>query len=490
MLDVARAIASDPLEHVELQVALVGCEESGMGGMSAWLAARPDLTPRTTLVLSLDTVGSGTPIVAAAEGAVRTHRYRERDLALSDEGAALAGLPAPQRWRIGAWTDPLVALRAGLPAISLLSIGSRLLPALSPPERPARARELGQRGRLRADRARHAARARPAQRAALTARARTRPRARGCAGTASQRPVAPTEAGALPRPPLPEWRAMSSKQPKNKPSSAAPASSGSRRNAVLAVIVAVIVAAAVIAVIASGGDDDKASSNGGTTTSSLAGTSETKALFEGIEQDGDTIGKANAPVTMYEFIDYQCPFCRQFRLGTYPKVVADNVKSGKLKIISRPLTFIGPESEKAARAAAAAGEQDKEATFTQLFYFNQGEENAGYVTDEFIDKLYDASGVDKAKANAFRKSIDSRDGINAARKEGETYGVVSTPTFVIGPVRRAVREARGRHRRRGRDQGRRRLAGRGQLAPPPAARAARSRVPRSGCPDPRPADPT
>ena len=225
---------------------------------------------------------------------------------------------------------------------------------------------------------------------------------------------------------------MSSKSPKNKPSSAAtPASSGSRRNAVLAAIVAVIVAAAVIAVIVSGGDDD-AASGGSTATSTLAGTNETTALFEGIEQNGDTIGDPDAPVTMYEFIDYQCPFCRQFRLGTYPKVVADNVKTGKLKIISRPLTFIGPESEKAARAAAAAGEQNKEATFTQLFYFNQGEENAGYVTDEFIDKLYDASGVDKAKANAFRKSIDSRDGINAARKEGETYGVVSTPTFVIG----------------------------------------------------------
>ena len=223
---------------------------------------------------------------------------------------------------------------------------------------------------------------------------------------------------------------MSSKQAKNKSSSAAAPASGSRRNAVLAAIVAVIVAAAVVAVIASGGDDKKSSS--GSSTTALAGTSETKALFDGIEQKGDTIGKADAPVTMYEFIDYQCPFCRQFRLSTYPKVVADNVKSGKLKIISRSLTFIGPESEKAARAAAAAAQQNKDGIFTQLFYFNQGQENAGYVTDEFINKLYDAAGVDKTKANAFRKSIDSREGITKARKEAEQYGVVSTPTFVVG----------------------------------------------------------
>lgn len=224
---------------------------------------------------------------------------------------------------------------------------------------------------------------------------------------------------------------MSSKSAKNKPSSPAAPAPGSRRNAVLAAIVAVIVAAAVVAVVVSGGDDEKSSSSG-SSASALAGTSETKALFDGVEQKGETIGKADAPVTMYEFIDYQCPFCRQFRLSTYPKVVADNVKTGKLKIISRPLTFIGPESEKAARAAAAAAQQNKDGVFTQLFYFNQGEENAGYVTDEFINKLYDAAGVDKAKANAFRKSIDSRDGITKASKEAERYGVVSTPTFVMG----------------------------------------------------------
>ena len=223
---------------------------------------------------------------------------------------------------------------------------------------------------------------------------------------------------------------MSSKSAKTKPSSAPAPASGSRRNAILAAIAALIVAAAVVAVIASGGDDKKSSS--GSTAASLAGVSESKALFAGIDQKADMIGKADAPVTMYEFIDYQCPFCREFRRSTYPKVVTDNVKTGKLRIISRPLTFIGPESEKAARAAAAASQQNKDGEFTQLFYANQGQENAGYVTDEFINKLYDAVGVDKTKANAFRKSIDSRDGITKARKEAERYGVVSTPTFVVG----------------------------------------------------------
>jgi protein-disulfide isomerase len=275
-------------------------------------------------------------------------------------------------------------------------------------------------------------RAGPPQRAALNAAPwalRRRPGAEDRRPRPGSSPLAP---GALPRAPLPEWRAMSSKSAKNKPSSASAQGSGSRRNAIIAAVVAAVVAIAVVAVIVAGGGDDDDTASSSNPAVALAGTTETKELFQGVKQNGDTIGEADAPVTMYEFIDYQCPFCRQFRLGAYPQVVTDNVKSGKLKIVSRPLTFIGPESEKAARAAAAAGEQNKEADFTQLFYFNQGEENAGYVTDEFIDKIYDAAGVDKAKANAFRKSVDSRDGITTAANEAEKYGVVSTPTFVIG----------------------------------------------------------
>ncbi len=123
-LDLARALAADPLEHTRVVLALVGSEESGMGGFHAFLEARAGtLDPARTLVVGLDTLGCGTPIVAWGEGAIRTHRYRDADLALADAGAALAGEPAPQRWRIGAWTDPLLALTRGIPALTLLSIG-------------------------------------------------------------------------------------------------------------------------------------------------------------------------------------------------------------------------------------------------------------------------------------------------------------------------------------------------------------------------------
>jgi hypothetical protein len=126
LLALADRFAVDPLPGLELVLVAPGCEESGMGGMAAWLSAHGDeLDPATTLVLCLDTLGSGTPIVLEAEGALRRHRYRTEDLELADAGARRAGVDPSERWRIGGWTDAILAVFAGLPTISLLSLGPK-----------------------------------------------------------------------------------------------------------------------------------------------------------------------------------------------------------------------------------------------------------------------------------------------------------------------------------------------------------------------------
>ena len=124
VLALVERYAKEPLDGTEVIALMPGCEETGMGGMAAWLRS-PEaraLDPRTTLVLGLDTLGAGEPVVLAAEGPPRRQRYRAADLAWADRGAAHAGLPGPRRFTIGGWTDPVLALEAGLPAISLLSV--------------------------------------------------------------------------------------------------------------------------------------------------------------------------------------------------------------------------------------------------------------------------------------------------------------------------------------------------------------------------------
>ena len=107
------ALADDPPPGVRLVLLAPGCEESGMGGMAAFLRAHA-FDPETTLFLSLDTLGCGTPVVLSGEGTILEHRYAERDLALAGD--------AP-RWRLGGWTDAILARFKGYRAISLLSMG-------------------------------------------------------------------------------------------------------------------------------------------------------------------------------------------------------------------------------------------------------------------------------------------------------------------------------------------------------------------------------
>ncbi|CAB4338222.1 unannotated protein [freshwater metagenome] len=206
-----------------------------------------------------------------------------------------------------------------------------------------------------------------------------------------------------------------------------------RRNVMIAALVAVVVVVAAVLILISSGDSN---SNGGAPSANgpLKGLKETKAMLDGIPQQGNALGNKNAPVTMIEYADYQCPFCRDYALGTMPVLINDYVRTGKLRMELAPLTFIGPDSETAARAGVAAGEQNLEWNFTHLFYFNQGTERSGYVTDSFINKLYAGAGVDAAKANAFRKTPAAAVPLAAAAAGAQKYGVASTPSFVVGPT--------------------------------------------------------
>jgi Iap family predicted aminopeptidase len=113
VLCLAERFAAQPLDHTDVVVAFTGAEEAGMGGMRAFLDAH-QLDQARTLVVGLDTVGSGTPIVAQAEGALLAHRYAEEDVARV--------APEVERWRVGGYTDPILARFRGIPAVSILSV--------------------------------------------------------------------------------------------------------------------------------------------------------------------------------------------------------------------------------------------------------------------------------------------------------------------------------------------------------------------------------
>jgi protein-disulfide isomerase len=192
-----------------------------------------------------------------------------------------------------------------------------------------------------------------------------------------------------------------------------------------------LVAAAAIVVIAivisSGGSSKK----GGSAKGSATGSSQTAQLLNGIPQQGITLGNPKASLTLIEFADLQCPFCRDYTQKTFPTVVAKYVRSGKLKMVFRNYAFIGPDSLTAARAAEAAGQQNKLWNFIDVFYNNQGAENTDYVTDPFVTKIAKGAGLDAQKLLAGRQDPKVDQAIAVAQQEAQKAGVNSTPTFLI-----------------------------------------------------------
>ena len=146
------------------------------------------------------------------------------------------------------------------------------------------------------------------------------------------------------------------------------------------------------------------------------------------EDDNFVKGDDDAPVTIYEFSDYQCPFCGRFYTDTLPLIEENYVKTGKVRLVFKdfPLESIHPEALPAAIAARCAGDQDKFWEMHDKLFENQrvlGNSNYKQWAQEF--------GLD---AGEFADCIDSKKYLSAVRKdlvEGQQNGIQGTPGFVV-----------------------------------------------------------
>ena len=188
------------------------------------------------------------------------------------------------------------------------------------------------------------------------------------------------------------------------------------RLGLLAGLAVVIVAIAVVAAGGGGGGSKKGGS-----------TSATVAEFRGIPQSGIALGSPKAPVTMVEFADLQCPFCAQYERDVLPTILRRYVRTGKVRLEVRLLRFIGPDSDRLARVAAAASQQDRMWQFVALAYARQGTENSGYATPEFVNRLVADAGVKNVDAGAAAERQ-----VRQSEQAARTLGINSTPSFMIG----------------------------------------------------------
>jgi protein-disulfide isomerase len=219
-----------------------------------------------------------------------------------------------------------------------------------------------------------------------------------------------------------------------------------RRILILAAVIAVAVIGAVVAIVlgqssgkkaATTATTPKAASGAGTTPTTTSASpainspAAIKALFAGIPQHGDTLGRPSAPVTMLVFEDPQCPYCDQWNLATMPTVISQFVRTGKIKLVYRGLLVVGPNSVVGLRAIVAAGRQNKLWNLNEALYANQGKENSGWITSQLVLSLAADMGIDGKKlvTDANSKAVTAM--LEASAKEAKSYGIGGTPSFEI-----------------------------------------------------------
>jgi len=183
---------------------------------------------------------------------------------------------------------------------------------------------------------------------------------------------------------------------------------------------AVLIVGVAIAVAGSGGGDG---------THKSASPAATESALRGVPQSGIALGSPKAPVTLVEFADLQCPFCAQYHHDVFPTLLKRYIRTGKLRVELHLLRFIGPDSDRLARVAAAAAAQNRMWQFVGLAYQRQGTENSGYATQSFIDGLAADAGLKRTSAGAAAEQRVSR-----SERIAKTLGIDATPSFLVGPT--------------------------------------------------------
>lgn len=147
--------------------------------------------------------------------------------------------------------------------------------------------------------------------------------------------------------------------------------------------------------------------------------------------DGFVIGRADAPVTIDLYEDFQCPACEAWGRNVFPSLVSNELADGTVRIVFRDMAFLGPESTDAGRAAYAAAQQGKFWDMWATLYANQGRENSGAFSRDRLVAMADRLRLDVARFETDMDSSAARAAIDGSRSEAGRAGVTSTPTLVI-----------------------------------------------------------
>lgn len=149
------------------------------------------------------------------------------------------------------------------------------------------------------------------------------------------------------------------------------------------------------------------------------------------QSSGTTLGDPAAPVTIVEYSDFQCPFCRQFHEETFPLLLDNHIRTGEVQFIYRNFPIIGRESLEAGNAALCAAEQDAFWPYINYLFANQTGENVGAYSEARLQAIAQELGLDMDPFEQCSSRNEMQDRVQSEYAQGLEVGVNSTPTLVV-----------------------------------------------------------
>ena len=156
-----------------------------------------------------------------------------------------------------------------------------------------------------------------------------------------------------------------------------------------------------------------------------------------ISIDNDPIiGNPDAPITIVEFSDFQCPFCARFHTQTLPSILEEYVEQGKVKLIFRdfPIQSIHPNALPASVAAECANDQNKFREMHDALFENQNNWNRLETVDalSLFSQYASEMQLDQESFDSCLTSGKHIPEIQNDLNDGRDYGVSGTPGFFVG----------------------------------------------------------
>ncbi|MFF4426633.1 DsbA family protein [Streptomyces sp. NPDC001549] len=157
---------------------------------------------------------------------------------------------------------------------------------------------------------------------------------------------------------------------------------------------------------------------------------ELKALARRESGDKLAVGRADAPVVLIEYSDFKCGYCGKFARDTEPELMKKYVEDGTLRIEWRNFPIFGAESEAAAKAAWAAGQQDRFDAFHAAAYA-AGSKEKGFGEPRLVELAREAGVPDLERFKADLAGEQAAAALKKDQEEGYRIGVTSTPSFLL-----------------------------------------------------------